>query len=653
MIIFSTLVFSLFLCGMRSGAWQDKKDQVELKYEVSVVLKLIQVYVTDMEGNPVTDLTKEDFILRDNGEIKTITDFETHFLSLPKPGQTPAEVTELPSQTEAPPPAVLSRKFFFLIDYGRNGLYGINKSKATALHFVDTKVQTGDEIAVLSLSALRGLILHEYLTTDHDLVRTTIRNMKGVPGGFAGGEGADVGQGYIESGVVLESSGAGAEEMRHGNVNALDTIEILREFARSLRYIPGYKNIVFFSTGFSGGGNTEFRYLFEDLCNELASSSAPVYAVWTQATWGKTIWGADYLKRLSDQSGGKFFSDVADAEAVAQGIQQITGNYYVLGFVIDEKWDGRFQRIKVEVKRKGCLVYAQGGYFNPKPFTEYSDFEKQLHLYDLATSDNPQFQVPVVFPAVALPCAVSEGSNLVMLSGISMDKIREFARGETEVVNLIFDEEKNLAFYQEGRVNFYSLSADNICVYSIASLEPGRYECRLVLRDPKTGKGAVASSPLVFPEPAAPGINLFPPLLLIPERETSYIKLTPEDKKRKDEESLSIESYFPFLSNQYSPVIGEVDRGVQKLLAVLRLSILGVPEHEIDLLVNLVDQTSQKTEELSNSSILSAETIRGSEVLLIEIPLPELGPGSYSLEFIADELSTQTQSRAVRSFEIK
>jgi hypothetical protein len=268
-------------------------------------------------------------------------------------------------------------------------------------------------------------------------------------------------------------------------------------------------------------------------------------------------------------------------------------------------------------------------------------------------SDKSQFQVPVVFPAVALPCAVAEGSNLMMLSGISMDKIKTFARGETEVINLIFDEEKNLAVYQEGRINFYSLPADNICVYSIASLEPGRYECRLVFRDPKTGKGAVASTSLAFSEPTAPGVNLFPPLLLIPDVETAYIKLTPEEKKRKDEESLSIESYFPFLSNRYSPVIGEVDLGVKKLLAVLRLSIVDVPEHDIDLFINLVDKTSQKAEELSNSSILSAETIGGTEVLLIEIPLSELNPGNYSLEITAQEITTNTKSQVTRNFDIK
>ena len=58
----------------------EKKEQKGLQYEVTVVLKLIQVYVTDKEGNPVTDLDKSEFTIFDNGEFKEITEFERHIL---------------------------------------------------------------------------------------------------------------------------------------------------------------------------------------------------------------------------------------------------------------------------------------------------------------------------------------------------------------------------------------------------------------------------------------------------------------------------------------------------------------------------------------------------------------------------------------------
>ena len=66
---------------------QQKKEELALQHEVTVVLKLVQVFVVDEKGNPVTDLSIDDFILYDNQELKTITDFEKHLLSNPLGGR--------------------------------------------------------------------------------------------------------------------------------------------------------------------------------------------------------------------------------------------------------------------------------------------------------------------------------------------------------------------------------------------------------------------------------------------------------------------------------------------------------------------------------------------------------------------------------------
>ncbi len=83
-------------------------------------------------------------------------------------------------------------------------------------------------------------------------------------------------------------------------------------------------------------------------------------------------------------------------------VQAMTGTYYVLGYPVNEQWDGKFHEVKVEVKRKGCEVRAQAGYFNPKPFSEYSDLEKQLHLFDLALNERAFSRMPAYVPMIAL-----------------------------------------------------------------------------------------------------------------------------------------------------------------------------------------------------------------------------------------------------------
>jgi hypothetical protein len=53
-------------------AGQQASQQPPLKYEISVTLKLVQVYVTDKSGKPVRDLTRDEFTVTDNGRPVTI-----------------------------------------------------------------------------------------------------------------------------------------------------------------------------------------------------------------------------------------------------------------------------------------------------------------------------------------------------------------------------------------------------------------------------------------------------------------------------------------------------------------------------------------------------------------------------------------------------
>ncbi|HUU36813.1 MAG TPA: hypothetical protein VMW46_01255, partial [Candidatus Desulfaltia sp.] len=91
---------------------QEKNQQDQLKYEVQVALKLVQVYVTDKKGNPVTDLAKEDFTLLDEGKPQTITDFEKHVLTAKEEGK--------PEKAAQPDQELLPRKFFLLFDFAFN-----------------------------------------------------------------------------------------------------------------------------------------------------------------------------------------------------------------------------------------------------------------------------------------------------------------------------------------------------------------------------------------------------------------------------------------------------------------------------------------------------------------------------------------------------
>lgn len=109
---------------------EPSQQQAHLRHEVKVTLKLIQVYVTDRKGNPVLDLTKDDFLVFDEGQKQTLTEFERHVLTLPsEKEEPPSEVVET---QVLPARELMPRKFFLFLDFAFNNAKGIDKTKEAA-----------------------------------------------------------------------------------------------------------------------------------------------------------------------------------------------------------------------------------------------------------------------------------------------------------------------------------------------------------------------------------------------------------------------------------------------------------------------------------------------------------------------------------------
>jgi VWFA-related protein len=669
-ILLLAFLFQPGLHRLNSESVQAKKAQKAFQHEVVVILKLVQVHVTDREGNPVTDLTKDDFILYDNKKLQMITDFEKHLQAVPeKPIKPEKKAVEIIDETKLPPSPDISsrmnRKFILFFATPE-----LAKSKKAARHFLDTQIQPADEVAVMSYSLMSGLELHEYFTSSMEKVKEAIKNIKGVqgPGIRSSGE------------ITLEGEGARAEtEARKGagpeNVGqrrmsvthlappaspdeesrvflAKTFIDGLKELAQSMRSVPGIKNVIFFSEGipraFLFGEKQTLRENYEEMGREFAAANSPVHAVSMIGPYPDQS-----LEMLSELTGGQFFHTVDYYEKIAEQIQSVTSNYYVLGYYIDEEWDGKYHDIKVEVKRKGCEVHGQKGYFNPKPFTELTEFEKQFHLIDLAMADDPYFQEPVNFSLIPLYCYPQEESNFVLLTKIPLTMMEKVAGRKTELVTFIIDKKHDMFVSSRAEIDFLKIPEKTVYHYMISSLPPGhQYECRVVLRNLETGDGAVASSSVEIPEKLDSGLRLYPPLLLIPEKEAIYLKASREQKKKSKSEQLSIANIYPFLSNRHSPLVDTLEKGISKLLAVVRCSYKEIEEPKIELSAHLTHHPSGVKTRLS-FSVLKAEKEEDSNVALIEINLPEMLPGRYSLEMTAQDSSSGLESRTVQTFNVR
>jgi hypothetical protein len=355
---------------------------------------------------------------------------------------------------------------------------------------------------------------------------------------------------------------------------------------------------------------------------------------------------------VASLSGGKYFGNANNYEKIIQDIHELTASYYVLGYSVDEKWDGQYHGIKVLVKRKGCTVNAQKGYFNPKPFREYSEIEKKLQLIDLALNERTAFEEPTRLPLTTLSFSMREHTILTMLARIPAVKIQEIAGKDMEIFSLIFDEQKQLSEYERREFDIASFSQNLFYYHTSSSLEPGPYSCHVVIRNMETGKGAVASSSVTILKSPDSGIKLHAPLLLLPKKNGQYLKSSPPAPNEEGGEFLYLAQAYPFDSTEYSPLVQEMEPGLTRLRAVLRCSIIQYDQKEVGLSARLIELSTGK-EMVLPINVLGQSQDEDNKIFLLEFETGELSPGTYALYITAVEAETGPVSSTFSTFLVR
>ncbi|MGB2765187.1 MAG: VWA domain-containing protein [Candidatus Aminicenantaceae bacterium] len=673
----------------------------EIKHDVTVTVKLIQVYVMDKAGNPITDLRPEEFTIFDNNKLQKITEFEKYILFLsddlkgPKPEQ--VEVEPLSSTDE-----VMNRKFFLFFDLANNNTKGFLKSQQAALHFLDNQVHPSDEIGVLSFSVLKGLTLHEYFTKDLDAIRSAVIQL-GKAGRVGRADNFEAliwreleGQSALDAsqpsmpiknphpahlgsrsqkGGIDDPAPNGGFEFDHlwkrAQFKSITRILFtkLTALSKALRNIPGNKYILFFSSGtpyslmygisskapISMQGTYGLdRFLmdrYEEMLKELSNANTAVFSLNTESliediNVPSHMKGEDTLRKISQDTGGKFLGNVQNYADNLDTVQKFTGSYYVLGYYVGESYDGRYHNIKVRVSRPGCKVFAQRGYFNPKMFSRYSDMEKEIHLIDLALSERPLLQTPLDIPMNAIPCPLEGEQGICLLARIPGEKIREKIGKDAEIFFLVFDEKDNIVELKRRKVEQSALKGKEALYYSLLPLPHGTYKTSIVMRDMQTGESAVGRDKVEIPKIQEQGLQLLSPLLLAPGKTDLYIRgYVPKSIKA----NFPLLYYFPFDPEQYAPFFGEIPKNTQKLQAVLCCYMRNLARPVLKFEAALIENSSGHESSLPVSILFG--TKEGEEAkLLAEFTMPELTAGEYILRITAFGSSSQARSQTAVSF---
>ncbi len=678
-----------------------------LQYDVSVVLKLVHVYVTDKKGNPVPDLAAGDFVVTDNGQPMAITDFEKRVLQASPAAPKVEEPVEAVAENAAPnPPDVLdtNRKFFLYFDFAYNNARGITKAKNAAFHFLDADVAPEDEVALLSYSMLKGLVVHEYLTTDHAKVRQALEavGQKDIVG-----RADEVEEQYWQQAVEGLRGTIGTEgrrltseqgEVAETNIKRWESKQIAQKFltgmtalAKALRIVPGQKQFILFSSGIpssllygnQGGtpsdgnlkpgqgalfetGDPALRSQSEEMNREFGASGCVFYAFDTRESAMKTsmfdreaqtletgkrtafsptsafeansiyksdrITGLETLDRLAKTTGGQYFSNIDRYEKSFDQVQAVTGTFYVLGYPINERWDGKYHQVKVEVKRKGCEVRAQAGYFNPKPFAEYSDLEKQLHLFDLALNERALSRLPDRVAMGAFAVSAEGITRLAVLARLPEMVTAKFTGKRLEFVAIFFDAKGEIADMVREEIDPAPHRGRGLAFAAGSALKPGEYACRLVVRDMDSGMSAVGSAKAAVGKPLMTGLELGTPLVL--EARTGCPLRTA--RAGKGRAAFPWADLYPYDSALFAPALVELPAGPASFKAVIPCAVPAGPPADLVLTANLINAadgarspiTITRVERLPKGPI---------EVLDLEFRAPDVPAGTYFLHFYVQD----------------
>lgn len=568
--IVRALAMSFLAAAVAAAGWQSGGQREQQRESSPVVLRattqlvLVDVVATDRSGKPVTGLTADDFELLEDGKPHEIATFGYESRDVGEPLRLPPLPDNIYSnrpEYAAPPgpPVVL------LLD----GLNSATEDQAYArqelLKYLATQLQAGQRTAVLALGTRLSLL--QNFTSDPQLLRAAIeRHTKGrLQEDIRTESHADVPERAVA--LIAEMGPEGMEIIRRleryaaervamtTDMRVATTLAALRAIARALGGLPGRKNLVWVSATFPllltpnpAADSTIFRSYADELRRTaamLADAQVAVYPVDARGLVNYAMMEASDAARryrgmpggptadprpdqrddhllssqqtmglIADQTGGRAFTNRNDIDA-AVGLALADGSsYYVLGYYpTNRKWDGKFRKVEVRLRRPGVELRHRQGYYavDPQRMGPRGK-ERELELAGAIADPLPasvvtfRAHVPAVEPRAKATVVVQ---FLVDAQTLTFEAAEEGKRSfNVDFLVAAVAPDGAVAARDNHTVSAtlqpdtYQRAQRNGLPYEMKlSVPAGRYQLRLVVRDNPTGWLGALDVPLVIESP--------------------------------------------------------------------------------------------------------------------------------------------------------
>jgi VWFA-related protein len=551
------------------------QQQSEDEEVVRITSELVQtdVVVTDKDERAVTDLKLSDFEVYENGKKQDIKFME--FVGVDAPprveGTSGVTVAGRPVETDVPrniSARDLRRVVAFVVDDLTIPFEDLSAVRRLLTDFVDNKMRDGDLVAIVRVVGGKGLL--QQLTSDRRMLRRAIAELNVATNPFMAYNNPAAGRQSTNPAVPAEAGAGG--DVNFEDLGLQDFTDPNNETQRlfrglfslttagfvidGMKDLPGRKSLVLisggvpiFETSDTGSVFSNITYLLNQLTDRAVRAGVVINTLdprglkaspgvagftatpgrsalsdpdpsfgrggGTDAIFGPPLAGAEEhmgLGALSSYTGGV---SVVNTNNFKEGLDRVLARgsgYYLLAYTPTEKFDRKFHRLQIKVKRDGVKVYTHYGYFAAAD-TKAKPRTKEETILAAAQSPLAKRDVDVSANITLRPTAAAKKTTLDIHLLIDPHKLT-FKQGDDgkyhtsfDVVGFVYDQVGKLrgGFSETVTSNlapdeYQRVLGTGLTYSATTELPPGYFQFRGVVRETETGNTGTLSKYLEIPD---------------------------------------------------------------------------------------------------------------------------------------------------------
>jgi VWFA-related protein len=540
------LVLAAAACGLTVVAAQGLapgQQPPRPLFRSGVDLVSVSVVVRDRDGNLVRGLTRDDFTVTEDGRAQSISTFDFEELDA-RPGgvAVPAIPTVLgsigreapsataPAHAAAPAaPADMHGRRAIVLFFDLTSMQPEEAQRAfdAARDYVNGRLTAADVVAVTTLGT--SLQVPQDFTSDRAALLSAIERLSGnEQAGFADGATADT--------IDTSDTAFTADDTEFNVFNTDRRLEALKTLTTALSGIEQKKSIIYFSSGMTQTG-LDNRVAIRRVTDGAVRANVAIYAAdmrglqavaaggdasqastrgqaafsgqSTSSRFDQMAASQDALSSLSEDTGGRAFFDQNDFSAVFDRVLADTSAYYLLGFTSSNPArDGRFRRLRVQVKRPGMKLEYRAGYYAPRDFAHSGREDREEQLIEQMMSDLSVTDVPVY--AASAYFRQKNGRYFVPVWLVVPASHAKFARtgdkdkATLDIFGVMRDEQNRPVGRFRDTLNLAvgateEVQRKNVQYQTDFDLPPGLFRLKVVVRENRTGEMGSFETAIVVP----------------------------------------------------------------------------------------------------------------------------------------------------------